>query len=318
MPQNHDARPFRIGTHSGSFHADDALGVAILHQLHPLASVSRTRDAEVWQTCDALVDVGGVYEVESHRFDHHQKGFSERRANGTPYAGAGLVWKTYGKDYVASCMPALSAIQREAVAADVDAKLIQFADAVDSGIDVPGPNAFGLAGIVSSFNAPWVATDSNEDQRFLDASRLAGTVLRNLVLSICAEQLAATLVERAIQEANGKGGRILLLDTPRVPYDRYVCELAPDALFVVYPSASGKQYQVRVIPEVLGQFKARADLPAGWAGLQDEELSAVTGVADAVFCHNGRFIAGAKTREGAWALAEKAVAAYLPESGIQA
>jgi uncharacterized UPF0160 family protein len=130
--------------------------------------------------------------------------------------------------------------------------------------------------------------------------------------------LAATLVERAIQEANGKGGRILLLDTPRVPYDRYVCELAPDALFVVYPSASGKQYQVRVIPEVLGQFKARADLPAGWAGLQDEELSAVTGVADAVFCHNGRFIAGAKTREGAWALAEKAVAAYLPESGIQA
>lgn len=34
--------------------------------------VIRSRDPELWKTCDALVDVGGVYDVDKLRFDHHQ------------------------------------------------------------------------------------------------------------------------------------------------------------------------------------------------------------------------------------------------------
>jgi len=48
-------------------------------------------------------------------------------------------------------------------------------------------------------------------------------------------------------------------------------------------------------------------LPAEWAGLRDAELARVTGVADAVFCHRNRFMAVARTKEGAVALAKLAL-----------
>ncbi|WP_143347946.1 MYG1 family protein, partial [Ensifer sp. 1H6] len=44
-----------------------------------------------------------------------------------------------------------------------------------------------------------------------------------------------------------------------------------------------------------------------WAGLTNADLEAACGVAGATFCHNGRFIAAAKTREAALAMAELAV-----------
>ena len=46
-------------------------------------------------------------------------------------------------------------------------------------------------------------------------------------------------------------------------------------------------------------FALRADLPAAWAGLTQAALEAASGVAGASFCHNGRFITAAKTREAA-------------------
>jgi len=55
----------------------------------------------------------------------------------------------------------------------------------------------------------------------------------------------------------------------------------------------------------------RADLPAAWAGLTGAELEAASGVPGASFCHNGRFIAAAKSREAILAMADLAVAEAL-------
>jgi uncharacterized UPF0160 family protein len=54
-------------------------------------------------------------------------------------------------------------------------------------------------------------------------------------------------------------------------------------------------------------FKARKDLPKSWSGLRDQELAAVTGVADSVFCHLNLFIGGARSLDGAVRLAELAL-----------
>ena len=54
-------------------------------------------------------------------------------------------------------------------------------------------------------------------------------------------------------------------------------------------------------------FTARADLPAAWAGLRGADLATVTGVPDATFCHNGRFIAAAKSFEGIRTMTEQAL-----------
>jgi uncharacterized UPF0160 family protein len=36
------------------------------------ANLIRTRDASKLSECDIVVDVGGVYDPATHRYDHHQ------------------------------------------------------------------------------------------------------------------------------------------------------------------------------------------------------------------------------------------------------
>jgi uncharacterized UPF0160 family protein len=63
------------------------------------------------------------------------------------------------------------------------------------------------------------------------------------------------------------------------------------------------------VPQRLGEFANRRDLPAAWAGLTGDELAAVTGVPDAVFCHAARVYVSARTREGIAELARRALQA---------
>lgn len=296
----------RICSHSGSHHADDAFGISILTQLFD-ADVIRSRDPEVWAACEFLVDVGGVYDPEAGRFDHHQKEFNEQRSNGVPYAGAGLVWRSYGVQYVQSFHPELATEDAERVAARVDANLIQHVDAVDSGITVPGPFAFSVSGIIDRFNPTWLDEAPNNDDAFDAARSLACVILYNEMNSVYAELKAEELLGRETQTLFD--GQVLVLEQARIPYEPFVLRNCPDVRFVMYPSNG--QWTVKVVPVSLGSFTARADLPESWAGLRDEALAQLTGVTDAVFCHKGRFIAAANTKDGAVELARQAVEALM-------
>lgn len=55
----------RIGTHSGTFHCDEALGCFLLRQTPAFkdADVVRTRDPKVLQDLDIVIDVGGTYDL---------------------------------------------------------------------------------------------------------------------------------------------------------------------------------------------------------------------------------------------------------------
>jgi len=57
--------------------------------------VKRTRDPAILDTCDVVVDVGGVYDESKQRFDHHQRGFTQVFGHGfgTKLSSAGLVYK---------------------------------------------------------------------------------------------------------------------------------------------------------------------------------------------------------------------------------
>ncbi|MCS4558828.1 MYG1 family protein, partial [Shewanella sp. C32] len=52
-----------IGTHNGTFHCDEALAVSMLKLLPKFAAhdVLRTRDEAKLAQCEAVVDVGGIY-----------------------------------------------------------------------------------------------------------------------------------------------------------------------------------------------------------------------------------------------------------------
>lgn len=55
---------FTVGTHSGTFHCDEALGCWLLKQTDEFkdAAVVRTRDQSVLNTLDVIIDVGGEYD----------------------------------------------------------------------------------------------------------------------------------------------------------------------------------------------------------------------------------------------------------------
>lgn len=99
-----------IGTHNGTFHCDEALACFLLKQLpdYKDATVVRSRDPAVLDTCDVVVDVGGVYDPAKKRYDHHQRGFVETMHSldatkkwTTKLISVGLVYVHHGWDVTA-------------------------------------------------------------------------------------------------------------------------------------------------------------------------------------------------------------------------
>ena len=99
--------------------------------------------------------------------------------------------------------------------------------------------------------------------------------------------------------------RLLVLDRG-MPWKNVVFTHGLPVLFTVSPASNGN-WMVDAVPPEPGSFAQRLPLPEAWAGLEAAALAEVTGVADAVFVHLRRFVAAAKSREGAVALARKAM-----------
>jgi uncharacterized UPF0160 family protein len=318
-----------IATHSGSHHADDVFGVAVLHALCRYASddveVIRTRDPERIVQADYAVDVGGIWDAAAGRFDHHQKGFDGRRPSGVLYASAGLVWAAHGADFVQKVRPLLAVTPDEAaaVAQAIDNELVQYLDMADTGAANVAPDLFGLSALLSTFNLTGTqeralravhgkdAVEQAKHDAFLDACAATFRLLANIVAEKIDEMRSAELVRNAERIEDG---RIVVLRDTGLPWFDVVCNELPDVLFVVYPDSSEEQYQLRTVPVSPGSFQARKDLPRAWAGLRDAALAEVTGVADAVFVHNSVFIGGAKSLDGVLQMARLALA-HSAEAG---
>lgn len=86
-----------VATHSGTFHCDEALATALLRR-HPRfaqLALTRTRDPALVRQADVVLDVGGIYDPVSLRFDHHQRSFVSTfdEQHTVRLSSAGLVWK---------------------------------------------------------------------------------------------------------------------------------------------------------------------------------------------------------------------------------
>jgi len=58
-------------THNGIFHADEVFAIAALRAAGHDYEIVRSRNHEIIETADIVVDVGGVYNPAAFRFDHH-------------------------------------------------------------------------------------------------------------------------------------------------------------------------------------------------------------------------------------------------------
>ncbi len=284
-----------IATHNGNFHADDVFSVAALKCVFPAFNLVRTRDLEVIGKADIVLDVGGIYDAGAGRFDHHQRGGAGERENGIPYSSFGLIWKKYGLEICAG---------NQDLANSVDAGLVSVIDAIDCGYVKGVSEGISLSHTISMFNPTW-QEESDFDACFNEAVSFASRVLARFMASANGGISAKEIVAKAIE--NAQDPRVIVLEQ-YTPWKRTVHTLSEQALYVVYPSSAG-QWRIQTVPVELGSFEDRKSLPTPWAGLSDKELQDVTGINDAMFCHNGLFIAGCQSLESTMKMAAMALEA---------
>ena len=191
-----------IGTHSGTFQCDEALGVWLLRQLPKWsgAKLVRSRNNDVLDGISAadgiVIDVGGRYEHGALRYDHHQRGFFEtfdgaegkatkaEEATGAfaiKLSATGLVYKHYGEEVLAALCPGLEGARLAAAYKRMYTDLIEGIDAIDNGIEIAPETKYkqtsNLSARVARLNPRWNAPkvdQAGEDALFEQASALTG------------------------------------------------------------------------------------------------------------------------------------------------
>lgn len=307
-----------IATHSGKFHADDVWAVTVLDIVFPGCELLRTRDPERIAAADFAVDVGGIWDPHAGRFDHHQKGFDGARQSSVVYASAGLVWKTHGARCVALLAEqhtgyVVTAEEAQQIAYAIDGDLVQYLDMSDTGAAKNAPGGYGLSAVVSGFNPTWIdeqeaGSAAAAEELRLRQFRRAMSFIGDIIVNAVKYRVGATRALAQVRQSELlEGGRVLLLKNAALPWSTVVRNEMPKVLFVIGYSMSEDRYTLNTVPANPDTFEARKDLPVTWAGLRGEELAAVTGVPDAVFCHNNLFIAAAISFEGILRLARLAL-----------
>ncbi|MCA9353195.1 MYG1 family protein [Patescibacteria group bacterium] len=294
-----------IVTHNGSFHADDLFACATLalylERKHIPYKIIRTRDEDIIQRADYVVDVGGVYYPEHDRFDHHQPGGADKRDNDVPYAAFGLVWKKYG--------PLLC--DHNDIVVDIDRRIAQPIDAIDNGVSISEPTEcglcdYGMYGIVGAYQNTW--KEAGDTRLQLNYFLMLVDFFKQLLeREIYRSYHRLEMIEEIQKIYDAADDKTIL----EIPYHVSVGSLIQvldkhkEVMFIV--CRSNNNWKALAMRKEACSFENRKSLPADWAGKRGEELATISGVPDAVFCHNALFMAVAESREGARKLAEKAL-----------
>lgn len=294
-------------THSGGFHADEVLSSVILTRLHPQARIMRTRDADWITPAEGRIiyDVGRDFDAARMIFDHHQKS-PPLRDDGQPYSSFGLIWRQFGRDYLAALQ--VPEADLGAIHAAIDVDLVLPIDLVDNGALSPtGPLAdLSLPMLLESLKPVFDDRSPDADDRAFDG---AVAIARAFVEAAVARKAAKYRAEAVVMAAIAAAGDGRVLELPMgMPFRSAITAAGADhLLFVIHPRDT--DWALTGIRRDADGFALRADLPAAWAGLTDGAFEAASGVPGARFCHNARFIAVAADRDAALRLADLAVAA---------
>ncbi|KAK9501063.1 hypothetical protein O3M35_002177 [Rhynocoris fuscipes] len=317
-----------IGTHDGVFHCDEVLGCAMLKIISPNAKIIRTRDLTKLAPCDIVIDVGGVYDPEKFRFDHHQRDFNHSLSTVIPgklstikLSSAGLVYCHYGKDILKTLVKDIKQDELEKLFDRVYENFIQEIDAIDNGIPIcDGEVKFHISTNLSSrvkyLNKRWNEEEFNEENAFKNAMDMVSNEFQDRVFYYVKDWLPAReVVLQAIENRFNvhPSGQIIELGQ-NCPWKGHFFELEkelnveqPAIKFVIF-NGGGGMWRVQAVSIDENSFILRTPLLEPWRGLSDEKLFKVSGIEGIGFVHASGFIGGNRTREGALEMAAQTLA----------
>ncbi|CAF2133701.1 unnamed protein product [Rotaria magnacalcarata] len=327
----------KIGTHNGHFHCDEIFACFLLKTLprYADAEIIRSRDPKVLAECDTVVDVGGIFNAEQKRFDHHQKTFTETFNSLQPdkpwtirLSSAGLIYVHFGREII------IELLKKENIEDGAKDHLTDILfeklyetfvleiDAIDNGVDI-GENMkykihTNLSTRVGYFNPAW--NDPNplekEDTGFKQAMEMIGReFLDKFHYYIHQWWPARALLEKAITKRfeTDPSGSIIALECSS-PWRDHLFDIEKEQKetlgdtikYVIYADAS-KSWRIQAVPLSNKSFENRLSLPKQWQGLRDDELSAKANIPGCIFIHASGFIGGNATYDGALAMARRSL-----------
>jgi uncharacterized UPF0160 family protein len=287
----------KLGTHNGTFHADEVFATAFLLKLYPHAQIIRSREEEVLATCDIVYDVG------RGKYDHHARD-KEYRDHGIPFAASGLIWRDFGKEILQKEGLDESTLV-DSLFAEVDEIFVQPLDAQDNGVHIEkSMPILDIAGMVRLFNPAWDSAES-DDEMFQKAVAFASLVFNSYLDKMLANYRAIPLVQRSFETRQIP--QLVILEQG-CPWEKTILRLdqQEEVLYVIRPGKNG-QYTIQGVPPKIGSFAVRKQFPHDWGGLEGEELVHVTHVEGAIFCHSGLWLAVAQTLDAAIQMAKLAI-----------
>ena len=215
---------------------------------------------------------GIVFDIGLGEFDHHQVD-NEIRENGIPYAAFGKLWREFSHE--------LGLTQQSLDC--IESLVVQPVDYTDNTGEY-NPLSF----CIKCFNPDW-NSDQSSDETFNEAVEFAKLALEQVVKHYKAVEAAEKEMAEAVKTMqNG----IIVLEH-YVPMNSL--DAVEDAKLVVFPSNRGGWN----INAVKGHF----EFPEAWVGASADELS----LPGLTFCHPGRFMCCAETREQAINIAKIAL-----------
>lgn len=272
-----------LGTHCGSFHADEvtACALLLLFNLIDRKNIMRTRNLQELEKCEFVCDVGGIYDEKAKRFDHHQAEYMG------PLSSAGMV---------------LLFLKNQDI---IDEKLYQYfnrsliigVDAIDNGKTAPVTGHCSFSAVIANFVPAHHDVLSEEmDSAFFEALDFCLGHLQRLQAKYEYIQGCRDKIKKEMD----KRQKVMIFEESMPWLDTFF-ELGGEehpAEFIIMPT--GTHWKLRGIPPTYEKrMQVRVQLPEEWAGLIDQELKDKTGIPGAIFCHKGRFISVWETKEEA-------------------
>ena len=281
----------RIIVHPGVFHADDALCVALAKKYFGVEEVVRANPTQ--EDLDdpniIVADVGGVYDIAKNNYDHHQD-----------------------RELPAACKLMADALELHSncsIHSRVVEQLIIPISDVDTGkTNLPG-NLNSLSAVVHALNSY-----KAKERAFHTAVTIMGAAL-DAAIAAAEEWHRAYNIVVSAEAANNDSVLVL---SEYVSWQEHISERddVDKLYYVIYPSLRGG-YSVFQVPKELPYGReGKKSFPEKIAGKRGVELASVlekhglkleSPDAPSVFCHPGRFCAGAETLTDALKIAQYAL-----------